>query len=114
MYHLDKGLSVFKKLKENGRYTLGSNIFLFVQYVFEAYYWLILISIFGSWFPQFHSSKIGGWISRVVDPYLGLFRRFIPPLGPIDFSPIIALFAFRFIRMFALEGLRQSLNVIGV
>lgn len=92
---------------------MGSNILLIGQYAFEIYYWLILISIFSSWFPQFQATKIGILIAKLVEPYLGLFRRFIPPLGPIDFSPIIALFAFRFIRQFALEGLRQSLNVIG-
>ncbi|MFP5106660.1 YggT family protein [Neobacillus sp. C211] len=92
---------------------MGSNILLIGQYAFEIYYWLILISIFSSWFPQFQATKIGIWIAKLVEPYLGLFRRFIPPLGPIDFSPIIALFVFRFIRQFALEGLRQSLNVIG-
>lgn len=92
---------------------MGSAILQIGHYIFEAYYWLILISIFGSWFPQFQSSKLGLWVSKVVEPYLGLFRRFIPPLGPIDISPIVALLAFRFIRQFALEGLRQSLNVLG-
>jgi YggT family protein len=92
---------------------LGSTIFQIGQYAFEAYYWLILISIFGSWFPQFQASKLGVWVSNLVEPYLGLFRRFIPPLGPLDLSPIVALLAFRFISQFALEGLRQSLNVIG-
>ncbi|MFL6563225.1 MAG: YggT family protein [Bacillus sp. (in: firmicutes)] len=92
---------------------MGSTILLIGDYVFGIYYWLILISIFGSWFPQFQASKLGIWISKLVEPYLGLFRRFIPPLGPIDFSPIVGLLVFRFIRQFALEGLRQSLNVIG-
>jgi len=93
---------------------LGSYILLAGQYVFEAYYWLILITIFGSWFPQFQATKVGMWISKVVEPYLSIFRRFIPPLGPIDISPIVAIFIFRYIRGFALEGLRQSLNLIGV
>jgi YggT family protein len=93
---------------------LGSYILQIGQYAFEVYYWLILITIFGSWFPQFQSSKIGIWISKLVEPYLGIFRRFIPPLGPIDISPIVAIFVFRYLTGFALEGLRQSLNVIGV
>ena len=87
-------------------------ILQFGEYIFELYYWLILISIFGSWFPRFQSSKFAIWISKIVEPYLGIFRRFIPPLGPIDISPIIALFIFRYLRTFAMEGLRQSLNVI--
>jgi len=93
---------------------LGSYILQIGQYAFEIYYWLILITIFGSWFPQFQSTKIGIWISKLVEPYLGIFRRFIPPLGPIDISPIVAIFVFRYLTGFALEGLRQSLNVIGV
>ena len=93
---------------------MGSYILQIGQYAFEIYYWLILITIFGSWFPQFQSTKIGIWISKLVEPYLGIFRRFIPPLGPIDISPIVAIFVFRYLTGFALEGLRQSLNVIGV
>lgn len=38
------------------------------------------------------------WLDTVLDflrdvsePYLSLFRRFIPPLGPIDISPIVAI-----------------------
>jgi len=93
---------------------VGSTILLIGSYAFEAYYWLILISIFGSWFPQFQTSKIGGWVYKLVEPYLSLFRRFIPPLGPIDFSPIIALFVYRYIGGFAMEGLRLSLDTIGI
>lgn len=93
---------------------MGSQILQIGIYLFDVYYWLILIAIFGSWFPRFQTTKVGEGIYRIVNPYLNIFRKFIPPLGPIDFSPIIALFAFRFIRTFALEGLRQSLIVIGI
>lgn len=31
------------------------------------------------------------FLRDVVEPYLGIFRRFIPPLGPLDLSPIVAL-----------------------
>ncbi|WP_249366693.1 MULTISPECIES: YggT family protein [Neobacillus] len=93
---------------------MGSYIMLIGQYAFEAYYWLILISIFGSWFPRFQATKVGEWIYKLVEPYLSVFRKFIPPLGPIDFSPIIALFVYRYIGGFALEGLRSSINFIGV
>ena len=93
---------------------MGYTIMQFGQYAFDAYYWLILISIFGSWFPQFQASRLGMWICGIVEPYLKVFRRFIPPLGPIDISPLVALLAYRFLSSFALEGLRQSLLAIGV
>lgn len=30
------------------------------------------------------------FIAFYTDPYLNFFRKFIPPLGMIDFSPIVA------------------------
>lgn len=93
---------------------MGSSILQVGQLIFDGYYWLILISIFGSWFPQFYSTKVGIWIGKLVEPYLGIFRRFIPPLGAIDFSPIVALIAYRYIGQFALSGLRQILIIIGL
>ena len=32
-----------------------------------------------------------GFIEETTDPYLNLFRRFIPRLGPLDISPIVAI-----------------------
>lgn len=31
------------------------------------------------------------FLADAVEPYLSLFRRFIPPLGPFDLSPIVAI-----------------------
>ena len=31
------------------------------------------------------------FLRQVCEPYLALFRRFIPPIGSFDFSPIVAL-----------------------
>ncbi|MCK6257344.1 YggT family protein [Fictibacillus sp. KIGAM418] len=93
---------------------MGSIILQIGQYIYDIYYWLMLISILGSWFPQFYATKVGIWISKLVDPYFAVFRRFIPPLGVIDFSPIIALIAYRYLGGFALEGLRQLMNMMGV
>ena len=38
------------------------------------------------------TSAVIGFLRDVCEPYLSIFRRFIPPLGPIDLSPIIAIF----------------------
>lgn len=37
------------------------------------------------------SDAILGFLRDVSEPYLGLFRRFLPMLGPVDISPIVAL-----------------------
>lgn len=43
------------------------------------------------------SSALLGFLRDVVEPYLAIFRRFIPPLGPLDLSPIVAIFALRIV-----------------
>jgi YggT family protein len=37
------------------------------------------------------SSAALGFLRDVTEPYLGLFRRFIPPIGPLDLSPLVAV-----------------------
>jgi len=31
------------------------------------------------------------FLRDAVEPYLSIFRRFIPPFGPLDLSPIVAI-----------------------
>ena len=45
-----------------------------------------------SWVPSIKESGFGQMISKITDPYLDIFRRFIPPIGMIDISPIVAIF----------------------
>ena len=68
----------------------------FVQ-VFVLVYGLVIFAyILSSWFRLPYSvwmSRIQGFLRDVCEPYLSLFRRVIPPLGPLDLSPIVAIFA---------------------
>ena len=66
----------------------------------DVYTMLICVYVLMSWIPV---KK--GWIEdidrvlgKICDPYLNLFRKFIPPIGGmIDISPIIAIIALQFI-----------------
>ncbi|MNF14285.1 YGGT family protein [compost metagenome] len=51
-----------------------------------------------SWLPNARESFIGVFLGKLVEPYLGIFRRFIPPIGGmLDLSPILAVFALQFV-----------------
>ena len=66
-----------------------------VSALVNFYEWLVIIWCFMSWFPLREGSlmyDIAVVIDRIVSPYMNLFRRFIPPLGGMDFSPIVGLF----------------------
>jgi YggT family protein len=69
----------------------------------ELYSWALIIYILLSWFPNARESSFGQILSRICEPYLEPFRRFVPPLGMIDISPIVAIFVLKL----ATAGLAQ-------
>ena len=60
---------------------------------------MLFARIISSWFPQIQGHQIVSFISFYTDPYLNFFRRFIPPLGMLDLSPIVAFFALQFLEI---------------
>jgi uncharacterized protein YggT (Ycf19 family) len=43
------------------------------------------------------SSALLGFLRDVCEPVLSFFRRFIPPIGPLDLSPLVAIFVINLI-----------------
>jgi YggT family protein len=72
----------------------------YVETLALVYLVLIFIRIIMSWIPRMpynrYLAAVLSFVSDVTDPYLNLFRRFLPPvrLGPgaLDLSPIVATF----------------------
>ena len=77
----------------------------YVLAVIRVYTLLIIAYILSSMFFAFGgrvpyakwSSAVLGFLRDVCEPYLSVFRRFIPALGPIDLSPIIAILVLNFL-----------------
>ena len=67
----------------------------------NAYTTIIFIYLIMSWIPNVESGFIGQIyhaLGMLCEPYLSLFRRFIPPIGGIvDITPIIALLVLQFV-----------------
>jgi YggT family protein len=77
-----------------------SDIAEYVNALFLVYIILIFVRILLSWVPRMPYNPtlrtVVDFIHQVTDPYLNLFRRFLPPVGgggfALDLSPIIAVF----------------------
>ncbi|ATF14401.1 YggT family protein [Brevibacillus sp. HB1.2] len=80
-----------------------------LDFAFTVYQYMIIAYILMSWVPQMRGTGIGQLLERLVEPYLAPFRRFIPPLGFIDISPIVALMALHFAQSGLYAILRQIL-----
>ncbi len=70
-----------------------------VNNIFYFYFLLIIIRIFLTWIPSINwEQQPIKWVREATDIYLDLFRRFIPPIGGLDFSPIIAILVLQVIQ----------------
>lgn len=65
----------------------------FVAVFIYVYILLIFVYVLMGWFRLPYSvwlNRIQRFLYDVCEPYLGLFRRFLPSLGPLDLSPFVA------------------------
>ena len=82
-----------------GQLVLGdaiSQIENFVTVFISVYILVLFAYIITSWFRLPYSvwlNRIQRFLYDVCEPYLRIFRRFLPPLGPLDLSPIAAVFS---------------------
>jgi uncharacterized protein YggT (Ycf19 family) len=66
----------------------------FVDIFISVYILLIFVYILSSWVRLPYSPwlrRLQDFLRDVCEPYLRLFRRVLPSLGPLDLSPVVAI-----------------------
>jgi YggT family protein len=79
----------------------------FVDIFILVYVLLIFVYVLTSWIRLPYSpllNRLQRFLYDVCDPYLRIFRRILPPLGPIDISPIVAV-----ITLFVIQRVLDTL-----
>ena len=72
----------------------------FIIQLANVYTFILFVYVLMSWIPNKRGilSDIETVLGKVCDPFLNLFRRFIPPIGGVmDVSPIFALLVLQFL-----------------
>lgn len=70
-----------------------------IRFAVSIYTFLIFIRVVSSWFPNLYRYGFFRFVAKLVDPYLNLFRRWIPPIGGVlDLSPLLAFFALQIVE----------------
>ncbi len=60
----------------------------------DVYTFLIFVYVLMTWFPTKRGflADLDHVLGKLCDPFLNLFRKFIPPIGGVmDISPIVAI-----------------------
>lgn len=85
----------------------------YVSTLFEVYIILIfayillnLLFSFGVRLPYSRwSDALLNFLRDVCEPYLRIFRRFIPPIGMFDLTPMIAIIVLYFVRTIVVNAI---------
>jgi YggT family protein len=73
----------------------GDSLASFVRVFLWVYTLMLFAYILTSWIRLPYRpwlNRVQRFLYDVCDPYLRIFRRFLPPLGPLDLSPMVAIF----------------------
>ena len=63
---------------------------LFV-YILQVFTWAIVIRALSSWFPNARNNPLMQILYSITEPILKPIQKYVPNLGGMDFSPIIAV-----------------------
>nr|WP_320131022.1 YggT family protein [uncultured Holophaga sp.] len=80
------------------------SLILIVLYLIKLLILLIFISSILSWFRPDPRNPVVRLIRSLVDPLLHPIQRIIPPVGGMDFSPLIAFLILIFLQRVLQRG----------
>ena len=91
----------------------------YVDALFTVYFILIITRIILSWIQQFRPipynmtlRAVIGFVEDSVDPYLNIFRRWIPPLrlggAGLDLSPIVAIIVLLIVQSLVVNAIAEG------
>lgn len=92
-------------------------IFFIVRALLDLMVWALIINAVMSWLVAFDVINyrnrvvynVARFLDAVTQPILAPFRRFIPPLGGVDITPVIAILVIQGINIYLLPALHNAL-----
>ena len=93
-------------------YDAVDSVQSFVDVFIYVYILVIFVYILTSWIPLPYSpwlNRIQRFLYDVCDPYLRLWRRFLPMFGPLDLSPVIGV-AFLYVLRYVIDSILNKFH----
>jgi YggT family protein len=81
-------------------------VFLVYSILIIVYVLLSMVFSLGARVPYSRfTDAILTFLRDVSEPYLQIFRRFIPMIGPLDLSPLVGLIVLNFVRVIVVNAI---------
>ena len=78
-----------------------------INIVLTAYMWIVIARAVISWVNPDPYNPIVRFLVQVTDPVLEKIRRYVPPMGGIDLTPMLLIFALVFLQSFIVPTLGE-------
>lgn len=82
-----------------------------INLLLDAYIWIIIARALISWVNPDPHNPVVRFLHRVTDPVLDRLRRFIPPIGGMDLTPIALILAIVFVQSFLSAMVQQAVGM---
>jgi YggT family protein len=76
--------------------------------VLTVYYFGIFIIMIASWVAPYSSHPALTLLRQIIDPVMAPFRKIVPPMGGLDFSPMLVIMILHVLKNYLLPALAQT------
>jgi YggT family protein len=83
-----------------------------LSFVLNIYFWAIIISIVASFIAPLSNNPILILTRQLTEPVMAPFRRLLPAMGGLDFSPIFVFLAIRIIQTVIIAQVPLNPNLV--
>lgn len=82
-----------------------------LSFILNIYFYSLLISIIVSWVAPYSGNPALMLIQQLMEPIQSRFRRILPPMGGLDFSPIFIFLAIQVLKRIFVYPFASSLRL---
>lgn len=82
-----------------------------IAYVLNIYFWAMLVSVVASFIAPFSGHPILLVIYQLLQPFYRLTHKILPPMGGLDFSPLVLMLVIKLLEILVVIPLAEGLRV---
>ena len=82
-----------------------------ISLILNIYFWGLLASIIASWVAPHSGNPALMLVQQLLEPVQSLFRKVLPPMGGLDFSPIFIFLGIQVVEIMLVGTMRSGLGL---